>query len=84
MTARLRDLVGTAVDLTVRDRYPEGSCVTAVDRFLMQRGEHSNPHWNPTEVAFVQSWCEQEGIPFCWSCGDWHQPGEDHSMVGAS
>lgn len=38
--------------------------------------------WRPeSENLYLLDWNEQQGIPFCFECGDWHKPEDQHSYV---
>lgn len=33
------------------------------------------------ETEWLANRMDQEGIPFCAECGDWHHPTEEHSFT---
>lgn len=45
-----------------------------VNDFLAARPEYDRKH-----VEGIARSCEEDGIPFCVQCKDWHQVNDDHS-----
>lgn len=49
--------------------------VTPAEDFLRR---HS--FYDPEHVEYIARTKEADGTPYCWECGDWHYPDEQHSM----
>ena len=47
---------------------------STVEIFLSCRPEYSRDHG----ASIAQS-MREEGVPFCFICADWHEPGTEHS-----
>lgn len=37
------------------------------------------PSYETKHVGALEEFCASEGIPFCWTCKDWHNPTDAHS-----
>lgn len=39
----------------------------------------ARPEYPAEMVAEIAEQCESRGIPFCWTCNDWHDTDDLHS-----